>query len=40
MKILTLGAVMLIGGGAFSLDALIGKYFERQAEKGSQRIRS
>jgi len=39
MKILTLGAVMLIGGGAFSLDALIGKYFKRDSEKGGRCIR-
>ena len=32
--------IFVFGPGAFSLDALIGKYFERHAEKGSRRIRS
>jgi len=36
----TVVIIFVFGPGAFSLDALIGKYFERQAEKGSQRIRS
>lgn len=28
--------IFVFGPGAFSLDALIGKYFERHAEKGSR----
>ena len=36
----TVVIIFVFGPGAFSLDALIGKYFERHAEKGSRRIRS
>ena len=36
----TVVIIFVFGPGAFSLDALIGKYFERHAEKGIRRIRS